>query len=88
MKPVEVEIFGRRFNLRSDNPTQTVELANAISRQIDELYEKYEHLDFSRLLLLAAFEREEKLRELIKQNEELRSELERVNQMIEKIMNM
>ncbi|MCB5233624.1 MAG: cell division protein ZapA [Candidatus Cloacimonetes bacterium] len=88
MKPVEVEIFGRRFSLRSDKPTETIQLANAISQQVNELYEKYEHLDFSRLLLLAAFEREEKLRDLIKENEELRSELDRVNQMIEKIMNM
>lgn len=88
MKPVEVEIFGRRYNLRSDNPTQTQKLANAISQQIEELYDKYEQLDFSRLLLLASFAREEKLQNLTKQNEELRAELDRVNLMIEKIMDM
>ncbi|MCB5259472.1 MAG: cell division protein ZapA [Candidatus Cloacimonetes bacterium] len=86
MQSVEVEIFGRRFRLRSDNPTRTEKIAADLSQQLTELYETYEHLDFARLLLLACFQREESLQKALEENETLKSELNRVNQMIEKIM--
>lgn len=86
MQSVEVEIFGRRFRLRSDNPTRTQKIAAELSRQLTELYETYEHLDFARLLLLACFQREESLQHALEENDTLKSELNRVNQMIEKIM--
>jgi cell division protein ZapA (FtsZ GTPase activity inhibitor) len=86
MQSVEVEIFGRRFRLRSDNPTKTEKIAADLSQQLTELYETYEQLDFARLLLLACFQREENLQNLSEENETLKVELSRVNQMIEKLM--
>ncbi len=86
MQSVEVEIFGRRFRLRSDNPTKTEKIAADLSQQLTELYETYEQLDFARLLLLACFQREENLQHLSEENETLKIELSRVNQMIEKLM--
>lgn len=88
MKSVEVEIFGRLFRLRSDNPTRTLKIAKDLSEQLTELYESYEHLDFARLLLLACFQREEKLQIAMEENQELKTELSRVNQMLESIVNI
>jgi len=88
MKSVEVEIFGRLFRLRSDNPTRTKKIAEDLSNQLTELYETYEHLDFPRLLLLACFQREEKLQIALEENQELKTELNRVNQMLEKIVSI
>ncbi|HQB97718.1 MAG: cell division protein ZapA [Candidatus Cloacimonadaceae bacterium] len=88
MQSVEVEIFGRRFRLRSDNPTRTEQIAAELSQQLTELYETYEHLDFAKLLLLACFQREENLQKALEENNTLKSELNRVNQMIEKIMSV
>lgn len=88
MRSVEVEIFGRLFRLRSDNPTRTLKIAEDISEELRELYESYEHLDFSRLLLLACFQREEKLRIAMDENQKLKAELSRVNQMLEDIVSI
>ncbi|HCM16289.1 MAG: cell division protein ZapA [Candidatus Cloacimonadales bacterium] len=88
MQSVEVEIFGRRFRLRSDNPTRTEKIAADLSHQLTELYETYENLDFARLLLLACFQREESLQKTLEENNTLKSELNRVNQMIEKMMTL
>jgi cell division protein ZapA (FtsZ GTPase activity inhibitor) len=86
MQSVEVEIFGRLFRLRSDNPTITKQLAAEISAQLTELNELYENLDFPRLLLLNSLQQQELLSRLKEENQQLRSELERFNQMIEKII--
>ncbi|MDI3503244.1 MAG: hypothetical protein PWP64_180 [Candidatus Cloacimonadota bacterium] len=88
MKSVEVEIFGRLFRLRSDDPTRTKKIAADLSDQLTELYETYEHLDFPRLLLLACFQREEQLQKALEENQELKSELNRVNQMLDKFANI
>ncbi len=85
MKSVEVVIFGRRFRLRSDDPTHTQKIAKDLSDQLTELYENYEQLDFSRLLLLACFQREDKLQAIAEENAELKAELNRVHQMLESI---
>ena len=88
MQSVEVEIFGRRFRLRSDNPTRTKEIADALSKQLAQIYEANESLDFSRLLLLLCFRQQEELSLVLEDNQKIRSELERMNQMIEKIVSI
>ncbi|HNQ43313.1 MAG TPA: cell division protein ZapA [Candidatus Cloacimonadota bacterium] len=88
MQSVEVEIFGRLFRLRSDNPTVTKQLAAEISAQLTELNELYENLDFSRLLLLNSLQQQETMSRLTEENHQLKAELERFNQMIEKIISV
>ena len=88
MQSVEVEIFGRRFRLRSDNPTRTKEIADALSKQLAQIYEANESLDFSRLLLILCFRQQEELSLVLEDNQKIRSELERMNQMIEKIVSI
>lgn len=88
MQSVEVEIFGRLFRLRSDDPTRTKKVADDLSRQITELYENYENLDFSRLLLLACFKQQEHLQQILDENSQLKTELDRMNLMIEKFISI
>ncbi|MCB5253005.1 MAG: cell division protein ZapA [Candidatus Cloacimonadaceae bacterium] len=88
MKSIEVEIFGRLFRLRSDNPTRTLKIAEDLSEELTRLYENYENLDFARLLLLACFQREDKLQTALEENRELKAELSRVNQMLENIISI
>jgi cell division protein ZapA (FtsZ GTPase activity inhibitor) len=86
MQSVEVEIFGRRFRLRSDDEARTKKVADEINRQILELSEHYDNLDFTRLLLLICLQQQEQNIVLGDRNTELSSELERLNQMISKII--
>jgi cell division protein ZapA (FtsZ GTPase activity inhibitor) len=86
MQSVEVEIFGRRFRLRSDDPVRTNKVAAEINRQIDELSEHYDSLDFTKLLLLICLQQQEQVLTLGDKNRELSSDLERLNQMISMII--
>lgn len=86
MKSVEVEIFGRRFRLRSDEPEATIRVAEAINAQLSELRELYETLDFTKLLLLLSLQQQEEIASLSHRNQELSSDLERMNQMVGKII--
>lgn len=88
MQSVEVEIFGRRFRLRSDDPTRTQSIAAELSRQLSEIYAANEELDFAKLLLLVCFRQQEELMEVLEDNDRIRTELERMNQMIEKIVSV
>ena len=86
MQAVEVEIFGRRFRLRSDDPERTTKVAEALNEQIAELSKQYDNLDFTKLLLLICLQQQEQVLVLEDKNTELGSELERMNQMISKII--
>ncbi len=86
MQAVEVEIFGRRFRLRSDDPEKTTRVADEINRQINELSSQYDNLDFTKLLLLLCLQQQEQVIDLGDRNLELGTELERLNQMISKII--
>ncbi|MEN6444725.1 MAG: cell division protein ZapA [Candidatus Cloacimonas sp.] len=86
MQSVEVEIFGRRFRLRSDNPERTSKIAEEINNQIDDLSKHYDNLDFTKLLLLICLQQQEEVLTLGDKNRDLSSELDRLNQMLSKIM--
>ncbi|MCK9185785.1 MAG: cell division protein ZapA [Candidatus Cloacimonetes bacterium] len=88
MQSVEVEIFGRRFRLRSDDPTRTKKIAADLSQQLHDIYEANDQLDFARLLLLVCFKQQEDYQLLLEDNDKIRAELERMNQMIEKIVSV
>ena len=86
MNSVEVEIYGRIFRLRSMNPAQTLQIASDINKQLDELKEKYDSLDFTKLLLLVTLQQQEQISNLTVRNKELTADLERMNNMISKII--
>jgi len=86
MNSIEVEIFGRIFRLRSQDPALTMQIATELNRQINELKEKYDNLDFTKLLLLIALQQQEQVQQLQVRNKELSTDLERMNQMISKII--
>ena len=85
MQSVEVEIFGRRFRLRSDDPERTKQIANEINDQIDALSKHYDNLDFTKLLLLICLQQQDEVLTLDAKNRALSSELERLNQMLSEI---
>ncbi len=86
MKSVEVEIFGRRFRLRSDDPKATLAIAEAINTELNQLRELYENLDFTKLLLLLALKKQDEINSLSHHMRNQELELNRLNQMVGKIV--
>lgn len=86
MKSVEVEIFGRRFRLRSDDTNATLSIAEEINSELNQLRELYENLDFTKLLLLLALKKQDEINLLSHRMRDQEKELERLNLMVEKIV--
>ncbi len=86
MKSVEVEIFGRRFRLRSDDTNATLNIAEEINSELNQLRELYENLDFTKLLLLLALKKQDEINLLSHRMRDQEKELERLNLMVEKIV--
>lgn len=86
MQSIEVDIFGRKFRLRTDDPLRLEKVASEINTQLDELQQNFDSLDFTRLLLLLALQLQEKVDYLESQTIEQGTDLENLNSMIGKII--
>lgn len=86
MQSVEVEIFGRKFRLRTDDVERTQLIVAEINNQLQDLQILYESLDFTKLLLLLSLQQQEQVLDLQSKNNILSSDLERLNLMIGKII--
>jgi cell division protein ZapA (FtsZ GTPase activity inhibitor) len=82
MSSVEVEIYGRKYKLKGEDTGKLRLIAEKLNQQLIEMGEQYDLLDFHKLLLLCGLQLQEKVIELGKSNQELKDELERMNQMI------
>jgi len=82
MNSVEVEIFGRKYKLKGEDTQKLRLIAEKLNTHLLELGEQHELLEFNKLLLLCSLQLQEKLIDLGKTNQELKDELERMNQMI------
>ncbi|NLK49680.1 MAG: cell division protein ZapA [Candidatus Cloacimonetes bacterium] len=86
MQTVEVEIFGRKFRLRTDDTAKTNAVVAAINAQLQDLQDLYEDLDFTKLLLLMALKQQEKINDLNHKNELLDTDIKKMNAMIGQII--
>lgn len=80
MESVLVEIFGRRIRLRGDDPEKIRNYAGYLNSQLEELQEKLNLADSSKVLLLGAMIITEKLFQSEDRNRHLESELARLDQ--------
>lgn len=82
MNSIEVEIYGRKYKLKGEDTQKLLLIADKLNKQLTELGEQYDLLEFNKLLLLCSLQLQEKILDLTKSNQELKEELERMNQMI------
>ena len=86
MQSIEVDIFGRKFRLRTDDPDRLERIVAEINTQLDELKKTFDTLDFTRLLLMLALQQQEKVDVLEDQTRERGTDLDMLNSMIGKII--
>ncbi len=82
LNSIEVEIYGRKYKLKGEDPQKLCHIAEKLNEQLLELSEQHELLEFNKLMLLCSLQLQEKVLDLGKANQELKDELERMNQMI------
>jgi cell division protein ZapA (FtsZ GTPase activity inhibitor) len=82
MSSIEVEIYGRKYKIKGEDPQKLLLIAEKLNSQLIELGEQHELLEFNKLLLLCSLQLQEQILDLNKTNQDLKDELERMNQMI------
>jgi len=82
MSSIEVEIYGRKYKIKGEDPQKLLLIAEKLNSQLIELGEQHELLEFNKLLLLCSLQLQEQLLDLNKTNQDLKDELDRMNQMI------
>ncbi len=82
MVSLEVEICGRKYKLKSENPQKLRAAAEILNNQLIELTEQYDSLDFTKILILNGLQLHETIIELNEHNRELQDEIERMNQLV------
>jgi cell division protein ZapA (FtsZ GTPase activity inhibitor) len=79
MKSVEVEIFGKKYRLRSDTPQKVNEYAGYLNSLLEDISSKYGIVDNKDSLTLAAMILTEKIFELTDESEQLKKEIDSLN---------
>ena len=82
MKSVEVEIYGRKFRLRGEDPEKINRIVEALNEQLEELNDKYNIIDQNQLFLLNSLNIAEQLIDLQDINMNLKEEIDRLNKLI------
>jgi len=86
MRSVEVQICGRKYRLRCEDPLEIQAIADDINVQLEDIKQQTDCIDFHKLLILLVLQQQEHMRDLRKVNAELKSDIDRMNQMVSKII--
>jgi len=79
---VDVEVYGKRYRMRSDHPERTKKVASLLDKRMDEISQQYDIVDLNKILLLSAMRLTEELLLTSEQNRDLIQEIQELNQLI------
>jgi len=82
MVSLEVEILGKKYRFRSDNPDKITECASHLNSLLDEITSKYGIIDGKDILVLAAMDLTDKLFQLTEESREMRHDMQQLTRQI------
>ena len=82
MKSIEIELLGRKYFFRSDNPEKLQETAKYLESQLEELNSRFNTVDQNKLFVLYALMITEKYLSTTENNKELNKEFEQITNML------
>ncbi|MBN1327085.1 MAG: cell division protein ZapA [Candidatus Cloacimonetes bacterium] len=85
MQTVELVVLGKKYYLKSDNPEKLKEFARQLENSLEELNQRFNTVDQTKLYLLHTLQLMERCLELNKQNDELRCQFERIGDLFKDI---
>ena len=85
MKTVEIEILGKIYYLKSNDPDNLQDKAKFLNKNLDELNEKYNTVDQNKLFVLYLLILLEKYLDVQDRNEKLSAELKQVEDLLKNI---
>ena len=82
MKPVEIQLLGKKYYFRSDDPEKLLKTASYLEEQLEELNSRFNTVDQLKLFAMYALSITEKFFTEKENNKKLSSELEQINKML------
>lgn len=82
MKSIEIEIVGKKYRFRTDNPGQIKESAAHLNSLLDDITSKYGIIDSKDSLVLAAMDLADKLFQITEESRKLRQEMDELHSKI------
>ena len=82
MKSVEIELLGRKYFFKSDNPEELKKTANYLDQQLLELNERFNTVDQVKLFAMYSLMITEKYFTEKENNKKLNSEIEQINKLL------
>ena len=82
MKTVEIEIFGKKYYIKSNEPDKVHQKANILNDNLQELNEKFNTVDYTKLFVLYMLILLDKLDDIELKNKELCQKLKQVEDLL------
>ena len=86
MKAIEIEILGRKYYFKSDDPERPKETARHLESQLEELNERFNTVDQNKLFVLYSLMLLEKYVAEIDNNKKLNEELEQIKNLLNEVV--
>ncbi len=85
MKTIEVEILGKKYYLKTDNPVKLREHAEYLDSQLEELYEKFNTIDQNKLYVLYSLILTEKYLAEVEKNKILSQSSKKIDHLLDEL---
>ena len=85
MKSIEVEILGKKYYFKTDNPVKLRENAEYLDSQLEELYEKFNTIDQNKLYVLYSLILTEKYLAEVEKNKILSQSSKKIDNLLDEL---
>jgi cell division protein ZapA (FtsZ GTPase activity inhibitor) len=85
MKSIEIEILGKKYFFKSDEPERLTRCAEYLKTEMEEFGKKYNTINQNKLYVLYSLTLTEKLFDEIDKNKKLAKEIEQINVLLKHI---
>ena len=85
MKSIEVEILGKKYYFKTDNPVKLREHAEHLNSQLEELYEKFNTIDQNKLYVLYSLILTEKYLAEVEKNKILSQSSKKIDNLLDEL---
>ncbi|MFC1898487.1 cell division protein ZapA [Candidatus Cloacimonadota bacterium] len=82
MKPVEIELLGKKYYFRSDDPEGLLKTAEYLEEQLEELNKRFNTVDQTKLFAMYSLMVTEKFFTEKENNKKLNNEIEQINMLL------
>ncbi len=85
MKSIEVEILGKKYYFKTDNPVKLREHVEYLDSQLEELYEKFNTIDQNKLYVLYSLILTEKYLAEVEKNKILSQSSKKIDNLLDEL---